>query len=77
MEVVPSGADLGMYEDDPAGEPDDNLRIVNTNVQLPVGQFPSIDDAQADFDQAVALLNATRQNGSEAEIKEAVKDAKR
>ena len=77
VEVVPSGADLGMYEDDPAGEPDDNLRIVNTNVQLPVGQFPSIDDAQADFDQAVALLNTTRQNGSEAEIKEAVKDAKR
>ena len=77
VEVVPSGADLGMYEDDPTGEPDDTLRIVNTAVELPVGEFPSIEEAQAGFDEAVNTLNATRKGGTEAEIKEAVKNAKR
>ncbi|MCI0871205.1 MAG: hypothetical protein J4O07_05260, partial [Chloroflexi bacterium] len=77
VEVVPSGADLGMYEDDPDGEPDDTLRVVNTTVKLPVGNFPSIEEAQAGFDRVVETLNATRKTGSEAEIKEAVKNAKR
>lgn len=77
VEVVQSGADLGMYEDDPAGEPDDTLRVINTNATLPVQDFPSIADAQADFDQAVATLNDARANKPEAEIKLAVSNAKR
>ena len=77
VEVVPSGADLGMYEDEPDGEPDDTLRVVNASVELPVGNFPSIEDARAEFDSIVETLNATRKNGTEDEIKEAVKNAKR
>jgi neutral ceramidase len=77
VEVVPSGADLGMYEDDATGEPDDTLRVVNTSVELPVGQFPDVAEAQAEFDRIVGVLNETRENGTEAEIKEAVKNAKR
>ena len=77
MEVVQSGADLGMYEDDAAGEPDDTLRVVNTTATLPIGQFPSIKDAQAEFDSVVQTLNATRETGTEAEIKLAVSNAKR
>ncbi len=77
IEVVQSGADLGMYEDDPAGEPDDTLRIINTTAKLPVGKFPSIAEAQADFNSIVETLNHTRKTGTEAEIKLAVSNAKR
>ncbi len=77
VEVVQSGADLGMYEDDPAGEPDDTLRIINTAATLPVGEFPSIEEAQVDFDQAVETLNNARLNETEANIKLAVSNAKR
>ena len=66
-----------MYEDEPDGEPDDTLRVVNASVELPVGNFPSIEDARAEFDSIVETLNATRKNGTEDEIKEAVKNAKR
>jgi len=77
VEVVQSGADLGMYEDDTAGEPDDTLRVINTTATLPVGDFPSIKDAQAQFDQVVETLNVTRQTGTEDEIKLTVSNAKR
>jgi len=77
VEVVQSGADLGMYEDDPVGEPDDTLRVVNTTATLPIGQFPSIKDAQSEFDNVVEILNATRESGTEAEIQLAVSNAKR
>ncbi|MGY8880354.1 MAG: hypothetical protein ACKVKV_06760, partial [Dehalococcoidia bacterium] len=72
VEVVQSGADLGMYEDDPVGEPDDTLRIINTTATLPVGDFPTIEEAQADFDKAVETLNEARKNKSEDEVKLAV-----
>jgi hypothetical protein len=77
VEVVQSGADLGMYEDDAAGEPDDTLRVINTTATLPIGQFPSVKDAQAEFDSVVETLNSTRETGTEAEIKLAVSNAKR
>lgn len=77
VEVVQSGADLGMYEDEPIGEPDDTLRVVNTMATLPVGDFPSVEDAQNQFDSAAENLNQTRTTGTEAEIKLAVSNAKR
>lgn len=77
VEVVQSGADLGMYEDDAVGEPDDTLRVVNTTATLPIGQFPSVKDAKREFDSVVEILNATRESGTEAEIKLAVSNAKR
>ena len=72
-----SGADLGMYEDEPTGEPDDTLRVINTTATLPVQDFPSIANAQADFDDAVATLNDARANKPEDEVKLAVSNAKR
>jgi hypothetical protein len=77
VEVVQSGADLGIYEDDTAGEPDDTLRVINATATLPVGDFPSIEKAQAQFDEVVETLNTTRKTGTEAEIKLAVSNAKR
>lgn len=77
VEVVQSGADLGMYADDAVDEPDSTLRIINTHATLPVGDFPSVDEAQADFDSVVETLNRTRETGNEVEIKLAVSNAKR
>lgn len=77
VEVVQSGADLGMYADDAVDEPDSTLRIINSHATLPVGDFPSVDEAQADFDSVVETLNRTRETGNEVEIKLAVSNAKR
>ena len=77
IEVVPSGADLGMYEDEPTGEPDDTLRVVNTMIDLPGLDLPPVAEAQAESDRLVAVLHSTRKDGDEAAIKEAVKNAKR
>lgn len=77
IEVVPSGADLGMYEDEPTGEPDDTLRVVNTMIDLPGLDLPPVAEAQAENDRLVAVLHSTRKDGDEAAIKEAVKNAKR
>lgn len=77
VEVVQSGADLGMYEDYPVGEPDDTLKIINTSAELPVGEFPSVNEAQADFDLAVNDLNGKRKTGTFEEIKLSVSNAKR
>ena len=77
VEVVQSGADLGMYEDEATGEPDNTLRVINTTATLPVQDFPSIANAQADFDDAVANLNDARANKPEDEVKLAVSNAKR
>ena len=46
IEIVPSGADLGMYEDIPVGEPDSTLRVTNRFIDLPAGDFPPEEDAQ-------------------------------
>ena len=77
IEVVPSGADLGMYEDEPAGEPDDTLRVVNTMIDLPGLDLPPVAEMQAKYDRLEAVLHSTRRAGNEAAIKEAVKNAKR
>jgi neutral ceramidase len=77
IEVVPSGADLGMYEDEPTGEPDDTLRIVNHFVDLPATDMPTVADAQAEYDTLEAKLHEVRKTGDTDAIKEAVKNAKR
>ncbi len=77
LEVIQSGADLGMYDDVPVEEPDDTLRIINTHAKLPVGDFPPVTEAQKEFDAVVETLKNTRKTGSESEIKLAVSNAKR
>jgi neutral ceramidase len=77
IEVVPSGADLGMYEDEPVGESDDTLRVVNHFVDLPAKDMPSVAEAQATYSALEARVHEARATGDDAAIKEAVKDAKR
>jgi hypothetical protein len=77
VEIVGSGADLGMYVDEPAGEPDDTLRLVNSTVRLPAGEFPPLADIERDFDDLMSKLQKARATGDEKAIKAAVMASKR
>ncbi len=77
IEIVPSGADLGMYEDVPVGEPDSTLRVTNRFIDLPAGEFPPEDEARRISEEKQAELLAARQGGDDAAIKAAVMEAKR
>ena len=77
-EILPSGADLGMYSFNQAGEPDDSLGLVDYSSLLPIKEMPPESDVQAKFDGITANLEHIRQNGgSVAEIKKAAFPAKR
>lgn len=77
VEIIPSGADLGMYDDEPAGEPDETLKVVNTTAELPAGDFPPPEEALAEYERLAAELVGTRPGGDESAIKAAVMAAKR
>ena len=77
IEIVPSGADLGMYEDIPVGDPDGTLRVANRFIDLPAGDFPPEEEARRIVDEKQADLLAARQGGDDAAIKAAVMAAKR
>ena len=77
IEIVPSGADLGMYEDVPVGEPDDTLRVTNRFIDLPAGDFPPEDEAHRISQEKQVELAAARQGGDDDAIKSAVMAAKR
>ena len=77
IEIVPSGADLGMYEDEPVGEPDSTLRVTNRFIDLPAGEFPPEDEARRIAEQKRTELVAARQAGDDDVIKAAVMAAKR
>jgi len=77
VEIIPSGADLGMYEDEPAGEPDATLRVVDRVVRLPAKECRPLDELRAELDRRIAELEEARRGGDEAAIKTAVMRAKR
>ena len=77
IEIVPSGADLGMYEDIPVGDPDGTLRVANRFIDLPAGDFPPEEEARRIVDEKQAELLAAREGGDDAAIKAAVMAAKR
>jgi hypothetical protein len=77
VEILGSGADLGMYVDEPTGEPDDTLRVVNSTVQLPAAEFPPLAEIERDFDDLMRKLQKARTTGDEKAIKAAVMASKR
>ena len=77
LEIVPSGADLGMYEDEPTGEPDATLRVVNEIIELPAKDIPPLEGLRADLEHRLAELRETRRTGDDAAIKAAVSRAKK
>ncbi|MDG0865608.1 neutral/alkaline non-lysosomal ceramidase N-terminal domain-containing protein [Candidatus Lucifugimonas marina] len=77
-EILPSGADLGMYTFKQAGESDDTLGLIETAASLPVKEMPPESEVQANFDRITANLENVRNNGgSIEEIKQAAFPAKR
>ena len=77
VEIIPAGADLGMYEDVVVGEPSDDLIINNSYVDLPTLEFPSHEEASEIYDNAIEELNKARKLGNKDEIKKMVSNAKR
>ena len=77
VEIIPAGADLGMYEDVIISEPNDDLVISNTYVDLPTLDFPSYDEASKVFELALEELKKARELGNQEEIKKMVSKSKR
>ena len=77
VEIIPAGADLGMYEDVVVSEPSDDLIINNSYVDLPTLEFPSHEEASEIYDNAIEELNKARRSGNQDEIKKMVSNAKR
>ena len=68
LEVVESGAELGIYIDEPSAEPDDTLRVVTASVSLPLKELPSVEEVNADYEKKAADLAEARQRGDKKEI---------
>ena len=68
FEVLESGAELGIYVDEPSAEPDDTLRVVTASVSLPLIELPSVEEADADYRKKTADLVEARRRGDEREI---------
>ena len=77
VRILPSGAELGIYEDKPAGEPDSSLAVLNANLELPVREYPPVGEAQAEFDTRKAALVEARKTGDQSKIAQAAWPARR
>jgi len=67
--VLESGAELGMYVDEPGPEPDGTVRVAHRTVHLPLVELPSVEEAQADYERKAADLAAARASGDEERIR--------
>jgi hypothetical protein len=77
LRVMESGAPLGIYADEPAGEPDGTLRVATQAVRLPLREYPPVADVVADARQRAADLAAVRGRVGEEELCVAVGLARR
>lgn len=66
--VLESGAQLGIYVDEPGPEPDGTLRVANHVVELPLKQLPTVEEAEAAYAKASSDLEASR-GGDTAEFR--------
>jgi hypothetical protein len=77
VEIVESGAELGMYADDPGPEPDGTVRVATRTIELPLKELPELGAAEEDSQQKNAALQAALQAGDPAEIRSRGYQAKR
>ena len=68
LEVLESGAELGIYVDEADSEPDGTLLVAAKTIELPLIDLPSIEGATADFEQKSADLAEARLKGDKKEI---------
>jgi neutral ceramidase len=69
VDVLESGAELGIYEDTPAGEPDATIAVATRTVELPLIALPSLAEAEADLAAKSEALADARRTGDDAEIR--------
>ena len=69
VEVLESGAELGIYEDTPGPEPDGTVTVVTRTVELPLIDLPTLEEADADLATKAAVLAEARRGGDDAEIR--------
>ena len=77
VEIIPAGADLGIYEDVIINEPNDDLTINNAYIDLPTLNFPSYEEASEIYENAIEELKKARESGNQDKIKKMVSNAKR
>ena len=77
IDIVPSGADLGIYEDLPVGEPSDVIKVLNKKIELPSLDFPTIDKAEESYQKAIEDLQLARKSEDDILIKSRVSTTKR
>ena len=77
VEIIPAGADLGMYEDVPVNKPNDEIKVRNKYVDLPSLDFPSYKEASKNYENALLDLKKAREIGNQDEIKKMVSAVKR
>jgi len=77
VEIIPAGADLGMYEDVAISEPNDDLLINNAYIDLPTMDFPPYEEASEIYNNALEELKKARESGNVEEIKKMVSKVKR
>jgi hypothetical protein len=77
LRVMESGAPLGIYADEPAGEPDGTLRVATRAVRLPLREYPPVPEVVAEAQQRAADLATARGRVGEEELCVAVGLARR
>ena len=77
VEIIPAGADLGMYEDVIINEPNDDLIINNKYIDLPTLDFPSFEKTSEVYELALEELKKARESCNQEKIKKMVSNAKR
>ena len=77
VQVVESGAELCLYRDEPGPEPDATVKALEKTIRLPLRELPSIDEAQAAYQEHVAAVAAARERGDLAKVSEQSYQAKR
>jgi neutral ceramidase len=77
VKVLESGAPLGIYADEPVGEPDGTLRVATRPVRLGVRAYPPAAEVSAEARRAAERLHALRGHASHDELQAAVGVARR
>ena len=76
--VLESGAELGIYADEPAGEPDGTLRVISRDISLPLLPVPDLAPLEAALAERQRELSALLEQGAaEADVRHAMMLAKR
>ena len=63
VEILVSGADLGIYEDVAVNEPDDALAVSWVDVDLPARDVISLEEARVEYDRMAKELEVVRASG--------------